>query len=264
MNKLTVVTITYNNLKGLMRTADSVHSKFCPLAANDQIEHVIVDGGSDDGTIEYCLSLKSNSSIPVNFRSERDFGIYDAMNKGVRRSSGDFLVFINAGDEVHDTLNVQKLFEMLEGISSEKSVAGLALCSEMKFLRSSLLIASRYVDACSPRMPSVHQSMVYKRSILLDIPYDSSFKVCGDYQNFVRILLSGLKFKAFDMVFSVFYAGGVSSRSPLLLFRESVEISFEFFDLSLIEKLILSFRLAVSLIGLQVLLLIYGIDEQKS
>jgi len=262
MNKLTVITITYNNLKGLMKTVNSVHSKFCSIAANDQIEHVIVDGGSDDGTIEYCLDLKSNSSIPVNFRSERDFGIYDAMNKGVRRSSGDFLVFINAGDEIHQTLNVQKLFDMLEGISSEKSIAGLAFCSEMKFLRSSLLIASRYVDSCSPRMPSVHQSMIYKRSILLDIPYDCLFKVCGDYHNFVQILLSGLKFKAFDMVFSVFYAGGVSSRSPLLLFRESVEISFEFFDLSLIEKLILLFRLAVSLLGLQVLLLIYGIDEQ--
>jgi hypothetical protein len=104
--------------------------------------------------------------------------------------------------------------------------------------------------------------MFYKRDVLLAVPFDSSYKVCGDYDNFARIFSGGQIFRASSEVFSVFYAGGVSSKSPLTLFRESAGISKKHFGLNLLQRIISMCKLLISLTVVQLCLRLYGVHKQ--
>lgn len=98
MIRFSVVTITYNAEKVLQRTLDSVCSQ-----TYEEVEHLIVDGASKDKTLAMAeqykqLSDSSDNNHKVIIKSEPDHGIYDAMNKGLAQVSGDYVVFLNAGD----------------------------------------------------------------------------------------------------------------------------------------------------------------------
>ena len=98
MIRFTVVTITYNAEAVLQRTLDSVLSQ-----TYEGVEHLIIDGASNDGTLAMAEAYKQRSDESegdhkVIIRSEPDQGIYDAMNKGLTQASGDYIVFMNAGD----------------------------------------------------------------------------------------------------------------------------------------------------------------------
>lgn len=96
MIRFTIVTITYNADKVLQRTLDSVRRQTC-----QEIEHLIIDGASKDGTVAMAEAYQQEVSYEVVILSEPDKGIYDAMNKGLHRATGDYLVFLNAGDTLH-------------------------------------------------------------------------------------------------------------------------------------------------------------------
>lgn len=99
--KITIITVTYNAASVLQRTLDSV----CTQTYKD-IEHLIIDGASKDETVQMAESYKAQVPYKVVIRSEPDQGLYDAMNKGLHKATGDYLIFLNAGDALHanDTL----------------------------------------------------------------------------------------------------------------------------------------------------------------
>ncbi|WP_276345764.1 glycosyltransferase family 2 protein [Daejeonella sp. JGW-45] len=100
--KLTVITIVFNNASGIERTMLSVLGQTCP-----SIEYIIIDGGSTDGTLEIVEKYKARVHKLV---SEKDKGIYDAMNKGLVLAEGDYILFMNSGDEVYAPDTVEKVF----------------------------------------------------------------------------------------------------------------------------------------------------------
>lgn len=102
--KLSIITITYNAEKVLERTVKSILGQ-----TEQQFEYIIIDGASSDGT----LKIAANFKVPHVF-SEPDQGIYDAMNKGLSRATGDYVWFMNAGDEVHDPQVVAKLYKAMQ------------------------------------------------------------------------------------------------------------------------------------------------------
>lgn len=93
MAKISIITINYNHKSGLERTMKSVLSQDC-----SGFEYVIVDGGSTDGSKEAIINHEPNPNILFKWVSEPDGGIYDAMNKGLRMSTGDYVLFLNSGD----------------------------------------------------------------------------------------------------------------------------------------------------------------------
>lgn len=104
---LSVITVTYNAEKTLERTLESVEHQSCV----DQIEHIIIDGASKDGTMELAEAyVERNPEMRIIVKSERDKGIYDAMNKGLLAASGDFVCFLNAGDKFHSDDVVRHVF----------------------------------------------------------------------------------------------------------------------------------------------------------
>ena len=101
MMRISIVTITFNAARALQRTLDSVARQ-----RYDAIEHLIIDGASKDGTLAMAEQYKAAAPYAVVITSEPDRGLYDAMNKGLQRATGDYVVFLNAGDALHapDTL----------------------------------------------------------------------------------------------------------------------------------------------------------------
>lgn len=102
MPKVSVITINYNDAPGLERTINSVVSQ-----SVDDIELVVVDGGSTDGSLDV---IKKNAGKINSWISEKDNGIYDAQNKGVAKASGDYLIFLNAGDSFYSERVVEKFY----------------------------------------------------------------------------------------------------------------------------------------------------------
>jgi len=94
--KVSVITITYNAARTLQRTLDSVA---CQTYAD--IEHLIIDGASKDDTLQIAERYQQQSRHAVVIQSEPDHGLYDAMNKGLQKATGDYLVFLNAGDTLY-------------------------------------------------------------------------------------------------------------------------------------------------------------------
>ena len=94
--KVSIVTITYNAARTLQRTLDSVA---CQTYAD--IEHLIIDGASKDDTVAIAQRYQEQSRHEVVIQSEPDRGLYDAMNKGLQKATGDYLVFLNAGDTLY-------------------------------------------------------------------------------------------------------------------------------------------------------------------
>lgn len=104
--KLSVITIVYNNVRDIERTLLSVINQ-----SYANIEYIVIDGASNDGTLDILKKYESHISMLV---SEKDKGIYDAMNKGLALASGDYVLFMNSGDEIFDSNTVQHIFEQEE------------------------------------------------------------------------------------------------------------------------------------------------------
>lgn len=100
--KLSIITIVFNNVKDIERTMLSVINQ-----SYINIEYLIIDGGSIDGTVEIIKRYEDRVSF---WLSEPDRGIYYAMNKGLERASGDYVLFMNSGDELYDNKTVEKVF----------------------------------------------------------------------------------------------------------------------------------------------------------
>jgi putative colanic acid biosynthesis glycosyltransferase len=257
MKILSIVTICYNNAAGLNRTIATVDEFFSKYESLVDIEHIIIDGGSTDGSVEDIKNCISRRSVKSIYISEIDSGIYDAMNKGVLNSSGRYVVFLNAGDEINSGLDVNILMLKL-GSFCDENYAGIAFSSIIKFKRASFKLKSRSVQISSPRMPAVHQSIFFKKLILEKYSFDTSYRICGDYDNFSRIFSAGFDFNVEEDAFSIFYADGISSRSPFKLFMESSYVTEKYYKISDLRRFLIMARLLLSLTKFQLLRFIYG------
>lgn len=100
--KLSVITVVFNNVKDIERTMLSVLNQ-----TYQNIEYLVIDGLSNDGTLDVIKKYNGR----IRLVSEKDSGIYDAMNKGLSGATGDYVLFINSGDEIYETNTVAKVFE---------------------------------------------------------------------------------------------------------------------------------------------------------
>lgn len=112
---LSVITVVYNNVRDIERTLLSVLGQTYPC-----IEYIVIDGGSTDGTLEILERYRNRLAVLV---SKPDRGIYDAMNKGLEKASGDYVLFMNSGDEIHDPRTVENVFAFGRGSAALPNVA---------------------------------------------------------------------------------------------------------------------------------------------
>ena len=245
---ISVITITYNNLSGLKETVSSV-IKYSELSRSVIDELVVVDNLSSDGSDQFIHKL-TKDKISLNYHRESDFGVYDAMNKGVSISKNKYVIFINSGDLLINSIEAKDIFNI-----NLKKYAGVAFSCMYSFGKYHRIVKARKVYKNKPRLPGLHQGMIYKKDVLLNIKYDIKFKICGDFDNVCRIYNQNTsnEFLINKKVISSLKAGGISSQKPFILFRESISIVFKNDSIPNYFKYIFSLRLFVRLFLFQTL-----------
>lgn len=210
---ITIVTVVYNDLAGLRKTYESVCSQ-----SNRDFRWVVVDGGSTDGAADYLLSLDCPF---LDWSSEADEGIYDAMNRGVSRSAGEYVVFMNAGDVFFDSDVLAKVGMCLSGCQSGADILyGGAMLSFPGSGRKVYRAPRRAEKSLWHGLPANHQATFYRRALLGMEPYDLQYQLCGDYYLSASLIRDGARAVYLDEPLATFEVGGLSYTRRTRLFAE--------------------------------------------
>lgn len=212
---ISIITVNYNSGKELQRTFDSI-SKI----KKNYYELIVIDGCSNDES--------KNSLIDYNFMIdvlviEKDKGLYDAMNKGVRYASHKWIIFINAGDMINE-LNFPRIYEKLSSSNSDiiyGDVIGLYKNYKIKYKPKTL-------ENVWSGKPYHHQASFYKTKVIQLYPFRLKYKICSDHDQMFRMLNDGKIFEYFDCVIStVQMSFGKSKNNKKKVLVETIEICRE-------------------------------------
>lgn len=194
-----IVTVTRNNLSGLQKTAHSLRTQ-----SFQDYEWIIIDGASTDGTVAW-LATQSAQWV-----SEPDDGIYDAMNKGLARAQGHYIIFLNAGDSfAHHTI-LQTIQSEIHNDPAIGFLYGDAY-EERPGLPPAMKTARPHTQI-DRGLFTHHQAMIYKRQDLGDLRYDTSYKIAADYKFTLQFLQRTPTARYINIPLCLFEAGGVSQQ----------------------------------------------------
>lgn len=168
---LSIITVVYNNVKDIDRTILSIINQSYP-----KIEYIIIDGASTDGTIDRIQHYKEGIHAWI---SEKDAGIYDAMNKGLEIATGDYVLFMNSGDELYDAHTVEKVFSTAPNADIYYGETEMYNEQWESLGRRRHQVPSRFTwRSFKYGMSISHQAIYIKRS--LTEPYDRKFQLSAD------------------------------------------------------------------------------------
>jgi glycosyltransferase involved in cell wall biosynthesis len=201
---ISIVTINYNNKVGLQRTAASILSQGSDLFPF--FEWLVIDGASTDNSLDFVSRLPFELNLTVV--SESDSGIYNAMNKGISLAANTFCLFLNSGDTLYPS-SLRELVSLLSVYNDSDVIL---------FGHQKIYPLFPFTRICQPRrhasipygMPTSHQSIVYKTSILKKSPFDERYKLASDYAHLCLLFKLNLKFASCPRTLSSFYLDGVS------------------------------------------------------
>ena len=188
--RITIITVTYQAAAVLQRTLDSVSRQTC-----QDIEHLIIDGASKDDTVKMAKAYQEKVPYPVIIQSEPDRGLYDAMNKGLHKATGDYLVFLNAGDTLHADDTLSTLNSHLLPLTSHLSPAVIygdtaIVDSEGKFLHLRRLRPPKQLTWRSFKqgMLVCHQAFYVRTDIAQQEDYDLQYRHSADVDWCIRVM----------------------------------------------------------------------------
>lgn len=219
--KLSVITVCYNAGSHLEQTIRSVTEQTYPY-----IEYIIIDGGSTDHTSSIIRKYQDQIQVYV---SEKDKGIYDAMNKGLKLASGDFVIFMNAGDEFYEPTTVQQVFAKYQGddviygetLFEKEDGTRVGLMSE---IRKRPLPVKLNWKSFRYGMNVGHQSIFVRRSLAPE--YNLGHPFSADIDWIIRILKKTDKTQNCGMIVSRFRLGGTTEKN----LKASLKDRYKVFD----------------------------------
>lgn len=201
--KITVVTVTYNAGKYLEKTINSV------ISQNYQnLEYIIVDGGSTDTTLSIIKKYESKISFWI---SEKDDGIYDAMNKGVSFASGDWVNYMNAGDSFVDSRVISDIFS--SRLEADLIYGDSFFCDAFGKGR---LIKAKGIETLWAALNFNHNSLFAKKDCLVEFPFDISYKIVADSKFVINCFMSGKKLLYVDIPVNNYLTGGYSDSNTVM------------------------------------------------
>ncbi|MDR6560381.1 MULTISPECIES: glycosyltransferase family 2 protein [unclassified Arcicella] len=206
--KLSIITITYNAEKFLTRTIESILAQ-----TNQDFEYIIIDGKSKDATLAIAKSYGERVNLLV---SEPDKGLYDAMNKGLRLATGDFVWFMNAGDEINDSRVVSTFMQALEDTKADVFYGDTYFVEEngnIQGLRSEItphrLPKNLKWQDMNLGMLVCHQAFITRRSIA---PFYLENNLSADVDWEIECLKRAKKIQYLDTVVAKYLVGGISNK----------------------------------------------------
>lgn len=195
--RISIITINFNNRTGLLKTINSVLNQ-----SYDDFEYIVIDGGSTDGSVDVIKKYSEKISYWV---SEKDNGIYHAMNKGVAVAKGDYTLFLNSGDRLYnnDVINNANPLSWTADI-----VCGNVITDAGKRLSAPIEVTMEYfINGSLP-----HPSTFIKRSLFGIRPYNENYKIMGDRDFFMYHLISrNSSYQRLNLDISLFDITGISS-----------------------------------------------------
>ncbi len=223
--KLSIITINYNNVAGLEKTAQSVLSQSCT-----DYEWLVIDGGSSDGSRDFLLQHDAKIAY---WCSEKDNGIYHAMNKGIKMAQGEYMLFLNSGDALYDSTTLDRVLE--EGLYSD-IVYGDAWFQYPKHPRrwvydDHLTMKRMYEYSIN------HQSTFIKSSLLKVQGYDETYKIAADWKRFVEWLKEGRSFRHINIMVSIYDTTGLSTKCEDVSCKERDRFFRELYPAEVIDVL---------------------------
>lgn len=198
--RLSIITINYNNNKGLIETIKSVVGQ----SWNDY-EWVVIDGGSADGSKDLIEQHSEKFSF---WCSEPDTGIYNAMNKGITYASGDWLLFLNSGDCLYTTDTLERVFH--------NQYDSDIIYGDRVIVENGKEIINKYPNQLGLdffyHYSLCHQATFYRRELFDGCRYDESFAIAGDWAFFIDMMFKGKTFKHIDIPIVLYDNNGISSK----------------------------------------------------
>ena len=201
--KISVITINYNNIKGLEYTIKSIENQ-----TNQDFEFIVIDGGSNDGAKEL---IESNKRINY-WVSEKDTGVYNAMNKGIRQAKGKYVIFMNSGDAFYDDNTIKKIIPFLENETGivygnsnyfdDKGVIGV--------MKAPVKLGFKFFLNSGIN----HQAVFIKRQLFYDsFFYNEEYKICSDWDFFIRnICLNEVSYEHTNLIICNYNLDGISAK----------------------------------------------------
>lgn len=239
MTTFSIVTIVYNDHLHILETMDSIINQ-----SYKNIEYILIDGGSNDGTKEaiydylhthahithqekdetriYIEAVHTDYPIlTFKFLSEKDKGIYDAMNKGIALATQEWINFMNCGDRFYS-------LDVLEKVASEN-------IAEYDVVYGDTEIISSFVKIIKPRNHNhkyhhkfVHQSAFVKTQLMQKLPFDTCFKIAGDTDFFTKLYHLSHHFRYLPITISSYSNLGISSSLSWQMFYEDCKIGYRY------------------------------------
>lgn len=233
MITFSIITITYNASQVLPATLSSVMAQTCK-----DVEHIIIDGASSDNTVSLAEAYRSKSQTEsplhrVIIVSEPDKGLYDAMNKGIAMATGDYVLFLNAGD----TFPAADTLEMVEAAVGDGEELPAVLYGDTdivdmdgNFLRHRHLMAPRKLSWRSflQGMLVCHQAFYARTDLAKLTPYNLKYRYSADVDWCIRIMRLGAKrnlnMRNTGMVVAHYLDGGMTNRHHKDSLRERFHV----------------------------------------
>ncbi len=202
--KISVITVCYNAGDLIENTIKSVINQ-----TYKNIEYIIIDGASSDSTLEIIEKYRKNINILI---SEKDSGIYNAMNKGIKQANGDYLIFMNAGDSFYSEKTLENSIKYIEKYNSQLFFGDINIIDTNG---SNWIKSFRDFDKLSLISDCLcHQAVFYKKE-LFDIwgNYNENYKISADHDfNLRSIIKYNCKTKYIPQIICNFYTGGFSTQ----------------------------------------------------
>lgn len=226
--KVSVITVAYNAKDALIKTMKSVDEQ-----DYHNLEYIIVDGASSDGT---SALLQSYTGKLDHWTSEPDKGIYDAMNKGVAKATGDYCIFMNAGDCFADSSAVNRATDEL----------GYADVVYGDIIKDGQLKRSLSPRNCH-KMYYCHQAVFTRTSCLRDFPFDISHRFSADFKQAKQLYLAGKTFRQLNTAVAIFDTTGISNTQRSKGLSDNIRVICEVDNLAgkarLLPRLIFTYLL---------------------
>lgn len=226
--KISIITVCFNDKQGFIQTADSVLRQSCK-----DYEWIVIDGGSTDGS---RLEIERLNDYIDYWVSEADKGIYNGMNKGIAKASGEYCLFLNSGDFLCSRKSIERVVDKLDGTD----IIVFDIFSEKKWpfgLKPYYIMPSTITLGSFVNSGICHQAAFIKTTLLKKNNYDESLRITSDWKFFFEeLIVHKSSYKHVGIPFASFDCSGISSKNDERNNREKQGVLESYFDASLIKQ----------------------------
>jgi len=216
---ISIITVNLNNLQGLIHTFESVGEQ---VYSNS--EHIIIDGASNDGSVEFLIK---NTRKNTYWTSESDFGIYDAMNKGIVKAQGEWIIFMNSGDKFYDKFTIYNLFSNHSVENIDIIYGNTIYKNSIKPILVPLEVSKQYFF----NNTICHQSLFANKELFKKIGFfNLDYKYIADREWLLRAKLSNMNFLYVNAFIAIWDPEGACINNLTQFRKEIKKMRLQYFN----------------------------------